>query len=413
MIFVLVFRNLFRRKKRTLVTAMSVALGVWIAALAIGTREYTYQRLMEVSSQLAYGNLTLASQDFFLGDYKNPIKGYEALVKELKESHPEIKDIIPRLMGEAYIASSENDASVGFMAMDPERETEQTSIIMGHMVEGRFIHESLDHQVNIGHILAQKLMVTLGDEIIYTTTDFKGEVTSYSAEVVGIFATGNQNTDRHVIIFPLKQAKEDLHYPNDHTQFLSLFVAHHELTNDLFNSLHKNPRWPSPIKLFHWSETQGSLASFVSGHRIMTYLMIFFLLLVISSGIFTCTIINVVERRKEIGTMLALGMGPTQIFSMIILESLVISFLGCGMGWILVSPFHHYLAHYGWDMTPYFGENYAAGGVELGRYVMKSTITWAATGMIIASLFVLTILAATGPAIRAVQISPIKAISEE
>ena len=75
----------------------------------------------------------------------------------------------------------------------------------------------------------------------------------------------------------------------------------------------------------------------------MYRLMLLFIGLVIGSGIFTCMIMNVVERRKEIGTMLALGISPIKLAALLSLEALSISTLGCFIGTLIFIPLYFYI----------------------------------------------------------------------
>ena len=79
MIFSLAARNLTRRKKRTVVTSMSIAFGLCLALMAIGTRQYVYSKLMDLSAQMAYGNLTIAAKGLFDGDTHSRDKDFSSL----------------------------------------------------------------------------------------------------------------------------------------------------------------------------------------------------------------------------------------------------------------------------------------------------------------------------------------------
>ena len=126
-----------------------------------------------------------------------------------------------------------------------------------------------------------------------------GEIVSLSVKVVGFIKTGNRLTDKSLFTIPINVLQKELSYKTKDTQFLSLFVKDQDGIDDVIVELSERIDLDDNLKVFHWSETQPELASIVKGDRVMYRLMLLFIGLVIGSGIFTCMIMNVVERRKE------------------------------------------------------------------------------------------------------------------
>ena len=409
MIWRIASRNLFRRKKRTIVTAMSVALGIWLAVLAIGTREYGYSRLMAIGAQLGMGNLSLGGEKFLKNDYQNLIQNSKATMAKLN-SIPEVQATYPRLLGEAYVATAHGDAGVGFIAVSPQHEKPEHNIMMNKMVEGRLVQEGDTLEANIGSPLAKRLNIGLGDDAIFTANDYKGEVISLSVKITGIFKTHTQTTDTSIIVLPIKRLRQDLNFPGDTSLFLAIYTHKISQIDPLLATL-KNDHPPAIGRYFHWRETLPDMASFVTVDRIGYYALIIVVGLVVASGIFSCMIMNVMERRKEIATMMAVGLSPMGLMLSIAIESAMISIMGTLLGLLLVGPFYYYLHYIGIDMTPILSDQVSLGGIGVGQYLVKADITQRSFVVILVLGSLLATIAALGPALKAARTSPADALS--
>ena len=296
---------------------------------------------------------------------------------------------------------------------DPRMESDEHNLILASISKGRAISSSGEKEANVGYLLAKKLKLEIGSELIYSMANANGEIVSLSVKVVGFIKTGNRPTDKSLFTIPIKVLQKELSYEIEDTQFLSLFVKNQDGIDDVLVEISEKIELDDNLKIFHWSETQPELASIVKGDRVMYRLMLLFIGLVIGSGIFTCMIMNVVERRKEIGTMLALGISPIKLAALLSIEALSISSLGCFIGTLIFIPLYFYIQNHGIDLSDLMGTNISAGGVFVGKFILYCKLNFKNYIFTVSSLYIMTLLSVIGPCLRAINIEPIESISEK
>jgi len=122
-------------------------------------------------------------------------------------------------------------------------------------------------------------------------------------------------------------------------------------------------------------------------------------------------LMSVLERTREFGIMMALGMSPGQVVRMVMVESFWLGCLGVLLGIVLTAPWFYFMSHTGLDLSRFMGEDYSAGGVVVDP-VMKLRLFRESALAILAAVFLLSSAAGVYPAIRAGKTLPVEAIKE-
>ena len=172
--------------------------------------------------------------------------------------------------------------------------------------------------------------------------------------------------------------------------------------------INKNLQKPE-LEIMTWEQTQADLAGLIAIDRAGNYLMQFLIGLLIAAGIVNTMLMSVLERTKEFGMMMAVGMSPKQVVQMILIESFWIGIIGLILGIIITSPWYFFMSRYGLDLSIFIGEDYSAGGVLVGP-VLKFRLFKESAFVILASIFLLAIVAGLYPAWKAGRIPPVASI---
>ena len=141
------------------------------------------------------------------------------------------------------------------------------------------------------------------------------------------------------------------------------------------------------------------------------YLLQLLVGLVIAAGIMNTMLMSVLERTRELGIMMALGLTPAQVVRLVLIESFWLGCLGVLIGIIVTAPWFYYMSETGIDLSRHVGEDYSAGGVLVDP-VMKLRLFKESGLAILVTVFLLTMTAAVYPAIRAGRIMPVDSIKE-
>lgn len=404
------WRNLWRRKRRTLITAFTVAFGVLLAVTFTGTGDYIYTNMIDTSARMGFGHITIEPAGY--NDSPSLDKRL-ANTDEIRKRLLNISGVTRatiRIVGQGMFASATKSVGGVFIAIDPALESPDVNIFLDSLVEGAFFEGTKGRGVVVGAKVAEKLKLRLGRKLVYTTTDIHGEIVSAMARVTGIFKTGVVEVDGSMILLPIDTVRKTLDYGPQEATMVSVLINDQRYTNRMKKTIyaavgnHQN-------EVLDWSETQADVAGLIAIDKSFNYLMQFLVGLLIAAGILNTMLMSVLERKHEFGVMMAIGMSPGYLFRLVLMESLWIGISGLLLGIVITTPWFYYLNTIGIDLTNYvesMGE-YSAGGVLVDP-VLKIRLFKESAFAILGAVFTLTMVAGLYPAFKAGRVPPVESL---
>jgi ABC-type lipoprotein release transport system permease subunit len=298
-----------------------------------------------------------------------------------------------------------------FMAIDPAQEVPAHNFFLRALVAGEMFVDGQGRGAVVGSELAAKLRLQPGRRLVLTVTDKDGELTSELLRVSGIFHTGDHGADAGIVLLPLGRMRDTLGYGADGATLVAVYADDLRRVETIRANLARLFADRRDLEVLAWQETQADLAGLIAVDRLFNYLIQLLVGLVIAAGIMNTMHMSVLERSREFGIMLALGMAPGQAVRLVLVESFWLGCLGLLLGILITAPWFAYMSRTGIDLSGLVGRDYSAGGVLVDP-VMKLRL-FAESGLaILAVIFVLTLAAAIYPAIRAGRVPPAQAIKE-
>ncbi len=170
--------------------------------------------------------------------------------------------------------------------------------------------------------------------------------------VSGIFRTGIQAIDAHIIQLPLPAAQALLGVPDRVTQVAVLLEREGDSLM-VARGLRKQLAGV-PVEVLPWRESMPRLAQLFLLDKAFNYVMNGVVLAMVGLGILNTILMRVLERRYEFGLCSALGLRPVQLAVMIIGESLALTAISLSLGLVLGLGVHHYFATSGLDLRWFF-----------------------------------------------------------
>ncbi|HDZ76390.1 MAG TPA: ABC transporter permease, partial [Desulfobacteraceae bacterium] len=263
----------------------------------------------------------------------------------------------------------------------------------------------------VGAGMAVKLNLRLGKKVIVTVTDKNGQLTSELTRVCGIFKTGDDSVDSGMVLLPLGRMRQVLNYGPDDATLIAVYVNDLRQVKRVRTLLAAKLDHKANLEVLPWQETQPDLAGLIAVDRLFNYLLQFLVGLVIAAGILNTMLMSVLERTREFGIMMAVGMTPRQVVGLVLIESFWLGVLGLLLGVILTTPWFIYMSRVGIDLSRHIGQDYSAGGVLVDP-VMKLRLYRESALVILLSAFGLTMAAGVYPAIRAGRTMPVESLKE-
>jgi len=401
----LAWRNLWRHKRRTLITASSIAFGVLLSVTFTGAGDYFYTRMIDAGAKMGMGHITVAARDYNRAPSSQKrlqsANQHQATLREL----PEVSSVIARIQGQAMFASARKSIGGTFIAIDPAQETASNNLFIQSLVEGKMLETVSDKGIVMGVDLARKLQLSLGKKVVYTTTDVNGDIVSAIARVSGLFRTGVSEVDGGLALLPLQSVQTVLGYESDEVSFIAVNLHDQRASHVLRDSLQQQAAFQD-MEVLNWQQTQPDLAGMIAVDKSANKISQLLIALLISAGIINTMLMSVLERIREFGVMMALGMSPRHLFGLVMLESFWLAVTGLIIGIIITIPWYLYMFETGLDLTSAYGDDFSFGGVLLDTVFKIRLFKESVVGILI-GLFSLALIAGAYPAWRASRIPPV------
>jgi len=406
---IMAWRNLWRRRRRTLITISSIAFGTFLAVIFTAFQDRNFADMIDLAARMTGGHVTLqhpAYQD--TPTLSRSVRDTGRLTSLALEDE-EVERVVTRIMGFTLLSTASANYGAGFIAFDPESEDEETLSIIEGMEEGAIFESSRDRGIILGQRLARNLGAEMGKKVVYTMTDKHGEIVSGLGRVSGIVRTGAPSLDAGLCLLPIDSLREVLGYAPDEALQVAAFIDDQRKSGEVAGRL-KGRVDPQQVTAMTWDQIQPDLAGFIAMKVGGAIFMEVLIAIIISAGIFNTLFVSVMERLREFGIMMAIGFSPGSLFRLVMLESLWLGLVGLAAGAALTVGPYLYLTKTGLDMSAMIGgEGAEVAGVAVSP-IMRVGIFPEHAVLIAVAVFIATMLSGLYPAWRAGRVVPVETI---
>ena len=269
--------------------------------------------------------------------------------------------------------------------------------------DGNFFETDRKNGIVISKALANELKAKLKSKIILTFQDFNGEITGAAFKVVGLFKTDNNPWDKMHVFVKNKDLRSVLEIPEDQSHEIAVLLDDFEQASILAAELQE--KMPD-AHVDDWAEISPYLSLMSSYMDTMMMLFMVIILGALGFGIVNTMLMVVLERTRELGMLMAIGMTKKRIFLMIMLETIFLAMVGGVIGEILSLLLIYYFGQIGIDLS-----SVAQGMESVGYGAITYPVLEAYRYVQITLLVIITgILASVYPAYKALKLHPAEAI---
>lgn len=321
------WRNIWRNRRRTVITASSIAFAVFFACLLQSIGEGSWENVINNVTNSYTGNVQIHKQGYWDEPSINELIAYSASLKKL-ETYSEVVHAVPRLESFALASTGTFTKGTLVMGIDPEKENAFTR--MGEkVIEGSYLSES-NLGVLIGKDLARMLKTSAGDTVYLISQGYRGANAVGQYPVSGILKFPSPQLNKGMIIMSL----EDAQYFYGAENQISAFVIGTGTTKE-GTRVAADLRLALDSSAFEVMTFEELMPELIRSKEIDTsgnYIVYFILYMIIGFGIFGTLLMMLRERRYELGVLISIGMNRIQVFGMIWLELLFIGVIGALAG---------------------------------------------------------------------------------
>jgi ABC-type lipoprotein release transport system permease subunit len=403
-LFAMAWRNIWRNRRRTLITLSSLAFGVLLAVLSTGVSDWQWGESIDKAARFGGGHVAVQHADYLdAPSLERTLHATPELLAHI-EAAEGIERVVPRITGQAVVATAHDSFGASFIAADLQRDNPQTLSALGHIVSGKMLEKEDD--ILVGEKLAENLSLKLGKKLVYTVTNKDGEIVSGLAHVAGIIRFGS-SVDSALCVLPIATVRKTLGYAPDEATQLSVYLRDQRRAHTVAKYLSSKV---APLAARTWADLNPELDGLITVKTVGSNVMQAFVVLLIAAGIFNTLFMSVMERAREFGILLAIGFAPPRLFALVVAESVWIGLVGLLAGVLVTAPLYYRFATKGIDVSKQMG----AGGAEIAGTLLDPTIYigiyWDHALFIAFAIVIVTVIAGLLPAWRATRVEPVEAI---
>jgi len=400
------FRNLGRNKRRTIINLLSIGFAVGFIILFDMVISGEQNDFVVNSVRLGVGDLKIHKRGYDKESLRHPldrlIKNPEDVITRIK-SIPHIKEIGMRVISGGIISTGLKQSPITIFGVNPAEE-KKVSMFYESIVDGNYI-KSGTYSVIIGKKLTQDMGIRK-DGIVYLYARTRaGANNVIDLNVNGIYNTGFSQIDERIIIIPLDIAQSlfDIRGVSE----IVINLDRDNFAPEIKDSV-KNRLMGMDLEVYDFSHYIPDVMDIMEMQNGVIKIFRAFLLIIALIGIINTMLMNVWERKKEVGTLRAMGYYRGEISRTFLLESVWTGILGSIVGWAVAFSIGLFLQFHGIviPMNAMQGINLPMTNIIRGEMHLIQFINGAILGIIA------TICAGLIPAIRAARIKITDALRE-
>ena len=394
------WRNIWRNKLRSLVVIISIIFGllggIIMIAMSYGLNEERMNNAVDTYLSHIQIHNNSFSEDY---NIKHTIDNLN-LIEEALNNDERVISYTKRIVLNGMLSNSNGSYGIQVKGVDPDTEIKVTNTY-DKIIDGEYFKSKRDNTILVGKKLADRLNLKLKSKVVITFQDENYELTSLLFRVEGIFRSGNSRYDEtNVFVKNISIIKN-----------LPRFSGYHEipiLLNDI-NLRGEVKEDLIPISTNNivegWDDISKELAYANEMLAAVLYIFMMIILSGLSFGVINTMLMAILERKKEIGMLMSIGMDRYKIFLMISMETIFLSMVALPFGLILSYVIVEYYSVVGIDLSIVEAglENFGVGTrlyfkVPNEEYFIVSFM-----------VLIISIVSSIFPSIRALKINPVEA----
>lgn len=381
MVAALAWRSLWRHRRRTLITVVTIGLGLAFVVFYVALAEGVYWQLVEDAVRIQAGHITVEHPGYRAAPAVDlRVHGTGALRARVA-ALPAVAQTKLLVLGQGVARSGTGAAGVAVMGVEPAVEVTDSPLAR-RLVGGRYLDATDGAWLVVGSVLAERLHLEAGSKLVLTTNDADGALVETLFHVKGVFRTGTDEIDGVIVQAPLEAARRLFGLGADDATQLGLVLHDPDAQRRALADVRAALGTTGEVAVRPWQETLPELAAFIRLDRVSDRTFQGFLLLLTLVTGFNTLLMSVLERQREFAVQLALGTPPALLRRQVLLEAILLGFLGCLLGLALGGGVALLVQRHGWDL----GRLYGGPNVTVSGLAMSTVVHARVTGRLLAWL---------------------------
>lgn len=401
MLIKVAWRNIWRNKTRSLVIIAAVAVGLWAGFFLMSFYNGMIEQRIRAAIETEISHIQIHHPQFS-NDYE--IQYYIPSAQNLlhqSETNSLVKAAAGRVVIKGMISTASGSSGIQINGIMPAEEDQLTQL-KSKLTSGNYFPNSKLYEIIVSEKTLKKLKLKINAKVILTFQDKDGNIASGAFRIVGIFKTVNTPYDESNVFVNIHDVDTLAGITNQYNEIAVLLKSGKDVENFKQELQKKYPQ----LEVKTWTEISPEMALLVSASDQAMLIYMCIIMLGLAFAIINTMLMAVLERTREIGMLLALGMNRIKVFTMILLETIFLVIAGTPVGVILGISTIAYTHKTGINLKQ-FSEAYSSFGYSSLIY---PTFNMHQFLLMLVLVIVMAILASLLPARRALKLKPAEAI---
>ncbi|MDR1864826.1 MAG: ABC transporter permease [Bacteroidales bacterium] len=318
------WRNIWRNRRRTLITIASVFFAVFFAVVMIAFSDGSWNRMTENMLRTQTGHIQVHLKGFWNDKVTDNFMTMDAATIARLREIPHVENVSPRVETFAMASSDHLSKGIVVVGIDPEQEAKKSSLHL-RLTGGTYLSAD-DRSVLIGKALSEHLRVQAGDSIALIGQGYHGASAIGLFPVRGVVALMTPEMDGSFLYMSLPAAQTFIDMPDGYSGIL-IAIDREEALEETAQAV-SDVVGTSVYETLTWHKTMEVLLSQAKSDKAFSDMVMYVLYLIVGFGILGTVIMMATERRREFGVVIALGMRRGKLTRCVIIELLLMTFIG-------------------------------------------------------------------------------------
>lgn len=398
----LAWKNLWRNRRRTLITLAAIAFGVMLVQASHNLTYGVYGRMIDSGVRAGSGHLAV-----YRGDYarsRDELLSFAAA--ELPQAVARLAGVeqaLPRVYLPGLAQSSRDSRGILLTGVEPAAEA-AINPFLRKLSASDLPAPGDSREALIGRKLLAELQLEVGEKFVVTVQNRSGELVSELLRVKGVVHSGIAEVDGSLVMVSRQRAAAMGGIPGRiHELAVVLTAAASEAR--VHAQLTALTAARPELRVLSWRQAMPNLADAITLDHAGQQFMFVVILLIVTIGVVNTLLMSVLERSREFGVIMALGATPGTLRRLLLSEALLLGGAGLLAGTPLGSLLTWYLVEHGIDLRTWLPDSLEFGGVVFDP-IMRAAWDLAWMARIALYVFGLSLLAALYPALKAGRSTP-------
>lgn len=401
------WRNLWRHKRRTLITAsgMAIAMGLVISMSAVQDGMFDMMADVMIRQQLGHAQVNHPEWPGKQSMYDTVPDSLVGAIQGL----PEVTGASGRMFSFGLAASETKAGGARYVGIVPADDLAITDLSQ-NLVRGEFLSNEPSGQVVIGEAMAKELSIEPGEELVFLGQAADGSMANELLTIVGTYSTGVDQMDKTGAYLHVGDLQRILALEGQVHQIL-VVGEHMDRSAEIAAAVSSVVQAAENPQVRAWEEADPAMAQMMGMRDASLFIMLFIIFSVAGLAVLNTNLMTVFERTRELGVLRAIGMSRSKMMALVILESILLTAVATVFGLSLGGFLDWLLVEYGFPYETADGKGFSWQGITFPTR-FYGTVRPFPFVVTTAFVFFVAIAAAIWPAIRAALLRPVQAMRE-